>query len=871
MRDIGLREELQKRIDGTRDLGDIAREQHQGRSLAELAPWLFPIRRDLVANKDAGVMACHEFEGVDTDGASRAGLHGLAKTLNKWFIHQQEEPLMLWWTVRRTRTTEYPVSEFPDPISQQIDDAMRTAFLAGKNYVNRHYLSVVLQAHSGMLRFRERLAYAVQRGQPLGTAMIDAVKTIFDDQQVFPYTPAELHETCARAERILSDLTGMMPDLKFRRLAGADLGAFLHAMISPQAAYQEKLDLPGVVDEEGEEPDSLDCPQLLDEALSEGTIASGRDFLHFSGFRQKFAVVVTVGKFSDTLDVGALDRLYSVPGELTISYALRFVPRATAEAHAEKMRNYHANRRWSWKATAKAVVDNVGDKGKQEDSPTNPGRERLAWQAGTALGEFTSNAKSGMYIYICVICYGDTLEDADETAERVETVLRGAHLAPEREEQHVISAFATSIPGNWKECARWSFFNSKAFSMVAPVHTVQRGQPVNPYLSEQTKRHAPALAVLPTDYNTPFYYCTHLGDLGHGFLAGPSRAGKTVLASLIASLFRRYPGAQIIFFDKDYSSRIPILLQGGSYLDFSDDVASKRFNPIGWLSENNLEFTMNWIELLLSQRGFSMGAEDSKDLEASLRATIKLEDPALKRMSTVMAQCSRMELRRELENWVGNRVDARYFDNEKDGFDLAGGLVGIEIGKLLTNERVAIPAMEYAFERIDSMLREQRAQGIVRPTFIYLAEVWHLVRHQHYRDKLNDWLKTLAKRCACVWMDTQSVEDVVGSGIFASLRDNIPNRIYLPNRNAETESLRHLYRREFELTDHQIERIASGTPKRDYLIQQGNMSRMIQLRLTPEVLACLRSDMAAQITFDKHFQSGAPDWMERYIQEVQSL
>lgn len=876
MGDMSFQDQLRDRVARAQDLGSIAREQNEGRPLAELAPWLFPVRDNLVVNKDAGVMACHEFDGVDTDGASKLTLKALAKAINTTLVFQQEEPIMAWWTVRRSRTTLYPESQFPDPISQRIDDSRRAAFFAGQNYVNRHFLSTVLQAHSGVARLKERLAFALKRGTSVSSAAVNAAKTIFDDQRVFPYTPPELYETCERVERIVDDITSSLPDIHFRRLAASDLGGFLHSMISPQAAYQEKVALPGVADraddeadvDEEDEPDLLDCAPMLDEALSEGTIWPGRDFLLFSGFKQKFAVAVTIKEFSERVDLGALDRLYSIPGELTVNFALRFVPRSAAEAHAERMRNFHESKKYSWKAVAKAVAD----RGNTAGAPTNPGRERMAKTASAALGDFTQGKKSGLWFYFSVLCYGDTIEEADDTAARVEAVIRGAHLAAEREEMHLVSSFATSVPGMWKECARWRFFNSKAFAMIAPVHTITRGNPECPYLSEQLQQKVPAVAVLPTDYATPYYYDIYMGDLGHGFIVGPSRAGKTTVANFFAALFRRYPGAQLIFFDKDYSSRISILLQDGSYLDFAgDDNKTSRFNPIARLAPENFEWTMQWIGILLAQHGYSMDAEDTKDLEAALRSTMTLTDPKHKRLSTIYATLGRAALRTALEPWIGGHPLARYFDNEVDGFDLTSGLVGVEVGKLLTHEHVAIPMMEYCFERTDSMLREQRARGIVRPTFIYLPEVWNLVKIPRFTEKLNDWLKTLGKRAAVVWMDTQSIEDLINSEIFAALRDNIPNRIFLPNRNALSESLSKLYRREFELSQNQVERIASGVRKRDYLIQQGQVTRMVQLRFDPETLACLRSDMAAQILFDKHYDAGAPDWKESYIREVQAL
>jgi type IV secretion system protein VirB4 len=598
-----------------------------------------------------------------------------------------------------------------------------------------------------------------------------------------------------------------------------------------------------------------------------------RDFLVFRNgpHRRKFTVAVTVAEYPASLDLGSLDRLYSVPGEMTISFTVRHIPRSEAEKYAEQMRNYHSGRSFSWKTTVKSAVGDGGT------GPTNPGRERMADDSATFLGRLTKGDISGVWLYLCVLCHGDTLEEADATAERVDAIFRACHIRPDREELHLVSAFATSIPGGWKDCARWKFFSSEAFAMIAPVHTVLRGNMENRYLAEQTKQPAPALAVLPTEHATPFYLNTHVHDLGHGFFIGPSRAGKSVAANLFWSQFRRYPDAQVFIFDKDFSSRIPILLQGGTYLDFGREGMAARFNPIASLTRATLEKRMAWIELLLAQRGYSLNAEDSKVLEQSLLSTLDLPQD-LRRLSTVFSQIGRQDLKEALEPWIGGRSLARYFDNEVDGFlsaMTAGGsrLMGLEVGPLLAHPQVAAPMMAHAFESIDSMLLAQREQGIVRPTFIYLAEVWHLIQNEQSATKLVDWLKTLAKRCAVVWMDTQSPEDLALSAIWPALRDNVPNRIFLPNRAATSESLLKIYQREFELSQNQIERIAGGTQKRDYFIKHGQISRMVQIRLAPDTLACLRSDMAAQIVFDKHYAdgAGAPGWQERYIEEVQGV
>ena len=69
----------------------------------------------------------------------------------------------------------------------------------------------------------------------------------------------------------------------------------------------------------------------------------------------------------------------------------------------------------------------------------------------------------------------------------------------------------------------------------------------------------PPLLTVRTNGTTPFRLVTHIGDVGHTLVVGPTGAGKSVLLSLIALQFRRYPDAQITFFDKGGSARAAVL------------------------------------------------------------------------------------------------------------------------------------------------------------------------------------------------------------------------------------------------------------------------------------------------------------------------
>jgi type IV secretion system protein VirB4 len=178
--------------------------------------------------------------------------------------------------------------------------------------------------------------------------------------------------------------------------------------------------------------------------------------------------------------------------------------------------------------------------------------------------------------------------------------------------------------------------------------------------------------------------------------------------------------------------------------------------------------------------------------------------------------------------------------------------------------------IDYAFYRIMQTIRKSTRPGEpITPTMIYLEEFWFLIEVPAFRKKVRDWLKTLAKLNAFLVMTTQSLEDMVSSDakFFASLRDNIPTKIFLPNAKAKTEKLYNLYTREFGLDDGYVDLIQKGIPKRDYLVVTDEYAKQIICQFGESSLAVLRSDTKAQAVFDEHYLK-TPDWKKRYIYEV---
>ena len=82
-----------------------------------------------------------------------------------------------------------------------------------------------------------------------------------------------------------------------------------------------------------------------------------------------------------------------------------------------------------------------------------------------------------------------------------------------------------------------------------------------------------------TSGSTPFRFSTHVGDVGHMLIVGPTGAGKSVLLALLALQFRRYPDAQVYIFDKGNSARAAVLAMGGAHHVLGSD-GSLAFQPL---------------------------------------------------------------------------------------------------------------------------------------------------------------------------------------------------------------------------------------------------------------------------------------------------
>jgi len=826
------------------------------RSTQELLPWLIPVSDGIVACKDSSLLSVFEFFGPDGDTVSEGEIAQTGLAVERMLMSLRDLPVTLWWTVRRERTTDYPGEVMPDPVSQMLDDEQRRQVMSGAAYINRHFLSILWMPENNAGTFFQKFGAMVSDGVNAFQAIKTAAGATWFGRQAFAWKTAELEDVLNKLEERLEQIGGMVSSLNPHRLKGSELIGFLWAMSNPGVTQCPKT---------WNGSASMGVP-FLDAALSESPVTVHRDTLQFGDVDPVYLKAFSMKSWPGLIQFGAFNGLLSLPTEMQISHCFRVMPQETALKHIRSVKS--TNDILQYPLMARVFS---GILGKEPNPKTaNPARQVAAAEASEALGNLTA----GQFIlgwHNLTISFMDN--DIHRLEDSVQQCLRLMNASPFvgsiRETLGLLSAWCTTLPGCWQEGKRWLTISSLNQTDIAPLLGVHQGARWNAHLSSMLDKPCKALTVMGTDYNTPFWFNFHVGALGHTMVIGPSRAGKSIGMNFLISQFRKYgDAADIIIFDKDYSCRISTLLQGGEHMDLRDGAAI-RLNPMLLAKDkSNWSFLSQWLEGLMSSRGHKVTAEDSEAIYRALGAIEANPSPETWRLQTIRTQIDR-ELGTQLNAWVGKGQYANIFDNIEDGFSLSS-FTCIEMGEVMKDPRVARALMEYAFYRIQKRLEAQRTDK-VKVTMIYIEECWFLLEDEYFAARLKDWLKTFAKLNAFLVLTTQSIEDLetVDASVFASIRDNIQTRMFLPNANAATEKLSEFYRRNFDLRPELIHRIATGIPRCDYLIVQPDVARKVRLQLTKRQVSALRSDIAAQRVFEQAWKERSPGWQMRYIEELE--
>ncbi|AOR76371.1 conjugal transfer protein TrbE [Novosphingobium resinovorum] len=789
---------------------NLAEYRKRAGGLGDHLPWAALVAPGVALNKDGSFLRVLAFRGPDLESATEAELVSICARANN-VLRRFSSGWALFFEAQRREAAAYPEDVFPDAASWLVERERRAAFLAqGAHYESAYYLTLTWLPPA-------------DRQEAAGRRLVERPEAASGRDW-----RADLSGFVAQTDRAFDLFEGFMPEV--RPLASGDLLTYLHGTISQ---HRHPVAVP-------------DTPMYLDGLLVDTPLVGGLEprlgDLHLR--------TISVLGFPNVSRPGILDALNHQ--DFAYRWVTRFVALDKAEATGvlTSLRRQWFNKRKSLTALLREVMYNTPTPLLDSDADNKVIDADLALQAlggdHVAFGYLTTT-----------ITVSDPNRDAAETKLRqVERVLGGLGFTTICERVNAVEAWLSSLPGHVYANVRQPLVHTLNLAHLMPLSAVWAGPHRNGHLDGSPLLHA------RTHGSTPFRLSTHVGDVGHMLVAGPTGAGKSVLLAMMVMQFRRYARSQVYIFDKGFSARAAVLACGGAHHALGlggDDAAAIAFQPLrGIYDPADRAWAAEWVAGLLAQENVVLDPDVKDQIWSALTSLARA--PARERTLTGLTLLLQSNaLRTALAPYTIEGPYGRLLDAAENNLHLAD-IQCFETEALMGHGQVIAPVLTYLFHRLDA-----RFDG--RPTLLVLDEAWIFLDHPLFAARIREWLKVLRKRNVSVIFATQSLADIAGSSIAPAILESCPQRILLPNDRAIEPQSRETYER-FGLNARQIELISRATPKRDYYLQSARGNRLFDLDLGEIALAlCGASDTAAQARIDRLLaeEGGTDGFLARFL------
>jgi type IV secretion system protein VirB4 len=762
-----------------------------------------------VLNKDGSFQRTLRFRGPDLESSTEAELLGIAARVNN-MLKRFGSGWALFFDAERIAALGYPESDFPDAASWLVDTERQASFEGGRDHFESHYHLTLVWLPPADTQRRAGRALLERGAQEKNRDWSEALASFVQDTN--------------RAADLLSTF---MPEV--HPLSDAETLTFLHALVSER---RHPVAVP-------------ETPIYLDAILADTPLVGGLEPM-LGDLHLHTLTILGFPSLSRPAILDALNRL-----DFSYRWSTRFIALDKAEATKAliKLRRQWFNKRKSVAALLREVMYN------QPVQLFDSDADNKVADADLALQELGGDHVAFGYLTTTI-----TLADGDPAAagtkvRTVERVVNGLGFTVKREQMNAIEAWLSSLPGQVYANVRQPVVHTLNLAHLMPLSALWAGPTLNDHLK------GPPLLFAETGGSTPFRLSTHVGDVGHILVVGPTGAGKSVLLSLLAMQFRRYPTAQVFIFDKGWSARAAVLAMGGVHHELagSTQAGSLSFQPLRNIDRaTERSWAAEWLSGLLEHEKLVVTPEIKDVLWSALLslATAPPEERSLTGLSLLLQSNA---LKSALLPYTLEGPFGALLDGADDQLALAD-VHCFETETLMAQPGAVPPVLSYLFHRL-----EEKFDG--RPTLLLLDEAWLFLDNPLFAARIREWLKILRKKNVAVIFATQSLADVSSSSIAPAIIESCPQRIFLPNDRAIEPQARAAYE-SFGLNERQIELIARATPKRDYYLQSRRGNRLFDLALGRIALAlCSASDPASQRLIDRLLAEGpAASFLKRFLE-----
>ena len=808
---------------------DLRLKKHQSTDagLADLLNYAAVVDDGVIVGKNGSFMASWLYKGADNASATDVEREMISFRINQalgnmgsgWMVHVD--------AVRRPAPNySHPSqSAFPDPVSEAIDEERRRTF-EGLGNLFEGFFVITVTWFPPMLAERK------------------FVELMFHDDAEKPNNKARTHALIDFFKKEVKNIESRMSAaVGLERLCGQKImnedgssvthDEFLQWLQFCVTGINHPILLPN-------NPIYIDCLIGGQELHTGVTPKLGR----------KFIQVVAIEGFPMDSYPGILSRLAELPIEYRWSNRFIFMDHHEAITHLEKFRK-------KWKQKIRGFFDQVFN---TNGGTVDEDAVSMVADAASAIAETNSGLVAQGFYTSVVVLMDESRAVVEDAARQLEKAINSLGFSGRVETINTMDAFMGSLPGHGVENVRRPLINTMNLADLIPTSTIWTGENFAP--NPLMPPNSPPLMHGLTSGNSPFRINLDVRDLGHTIMFGPTRAGKSTHLAILAVQWRRYSDARLFTFDKGMSMYPACKATGGTHYVVAGANEKLAFAPLaGLTTRSRRAWAMGWIDDLLTLNGVETTPDQRNKIAETILEMGKVEGETGRpgTMSEFTGMIQDQTIRAALKDYTIDGLMGHLLDAEVDTLSISD-FITFEIEQLMDlGDRYALPVLLYLFMRIEEAL-----DG--RPTLIILDEAWLMLKHPVFREKIREWLKTLAKKNCRVLMATQNLSDASNSGILDVIVESTATKIYLPNMYARDEAATELYLR-MGLNMRQIEIIATAVQKRDYYLVSEKGRRLYSLALGPLALSFVGATGAEDIAAIKHLeQKHGDDWVHVWLE-----
>jgi type IV secretion system protein VirB4 len=757
--------------------------------LPDRLPWAALVAPGVVLQKDAVFQKTVAFRGPDLASSLDSELISASARLNN-ALRRLGSGWGLFVEAQRFASSAYPSAAWAHPAAAVVDRERRQMFeREGSHYESSYYLTFTRKLSPEHSTRAAALFYD------------EGAKGDGDDERTA--LARELHHFEKRVAEIVDILSGVFPEVG--TLDDDQTLSYLHSTIS---TYRHPVRAP-------------ETPMYLDAFLPDVPFTPG----DVPMLGDHFLCTMTVSGFPSSTLPGVLDALNHLETEYRWATRYLCLDKEEAKSLLEKYRK-------QWWAKRKGLWTMIKEEAsKQEAALIDNAAANRSADADAALQELGDDLVSFGYLTTTVTVWDPSLEEARRKSQRVKEVIQSRGFTVRDETLNSTYAWLGSLPGHLYANVRRPLVHSLNLTHLMPLSSVWAGDAVNRHLESVCGVGDPHLYCSTTG-STPFRLHLAVGDVGHTLIIGPTGAGKSTLLGMLALGWLKYPGAQVVIFDKDQSARAATLAVGGACYEPGNEQAPVAFQPLADIDQGpERVWAAQFIGTLLTAQSVPVDHATQAAVDETLRSLAG--SPRKERTLTLFASqigSRQRRLRDALRPYTLDGNFGQIFDADQDDLRQAPWTM-IEMGHLMTmGEVVIVPALEYLFHAV-----ERQFDG--RPTLMIVDEAWLFLGHPVFACRLQSWLKTLRKKNVYVVFATQEVADATSKPeLLSTILSACHTKIFLPDDEALTPAMMAAYQT-VGLTTAEVDILAKAQKKRDYYYRSVKGRRLFQLGLGPAALA----------------------------------